>query len=33
MHNEAAELARQAGLLAVMDKCILKEHIKRFRLP
>ena len=33
IHNEAAKLARQAGLLAVMDKCILKEHIKRFHLP
>ena len=32
MHSEAAERARQAGLLAVMDTCILKEHIKRFRL-
>jgi uncharacterized protein len=32
MHAEAAERARQAGLLVVMDACILKEHIKRFRL-
>ena len=32
MHAEAAERARQAGLLVVMDTCILKEHIKRFRL-
>ena len=31
-HAEAAERARQAGLLVVMDTCILKEHIKRFRL-
>lgn len=32
MHPEAAERARQAGLFVVMDTCILKEHIKRFRL-
>lgn len=32
MHVEAAESARRAGLLAVMNTCILKEHIKRFRL-
>ena len=32
MHAEAAEKARRAGLLVVMDTCILKEHIKRFRL-
>ncbi|MGA9882911.1 MAG: CoA-binding protein [Candidatus Acidiferrales bacterium] len=32
MHAEAAERARRAGLLVVMDTCILKEHIKRFRL-
>lgn len=32
VHPEAAESARQAGLLVVMDTCILKEHIKRFRL-
>jgi predicted CoA-binding protein len=31
-HAEAAERARRAGLLTVMDACILKEHIKRFRL-
>jgi len=30
--SEAAEKARVAGLFVVMDKCILKEHIKRFRL-
>jgi uncharacterized protein len=29
MHEEAAEKARQAGIFVVMDKCILKEHIKR----
>ena len=33
IHPEAAESARRAGLLVVMDACILKEHIKRFRLP
>jgi predicted CoA-binding protein len=32
IHSEAAERARAAGLCVVMDKCILKEHIKRFRL-
>lgn len=31
-HPEAAEKARRAGLFVVMDACILKEHIKRFRL-
>jgi uncharacterized protein len=29
VHREAAEKARRAGILVVMDKCILKEHIKR----
>jgi predicted CoA-binding protein len=29
VHHKAAEKARQAGLFVVMDKCILKEHIKR----
>lgn len=33
IHHEACETARKAGLVAVMDSCILKEHIKRFRLP
>jgi len=28
---EAAERARKAGLVAVMDLCILKEHARRFR--
>jgi uncharacterized protein len=32
IHSEAAEKARRAGLFVVMDSCILKEHIKRFRL-
>jgi hypothetical protein len=32
IHPEAAERARQAGLVVVMNACILKEHIKRFRL-
>jgi predicted CoA-binding protein len=26
VHEQAAQLARQAGLTVVMDKCILKEH-------
>jgi uncharacterized protein len=29
IHREAAEKARKAGIFVVMDKCILKEHIKR----
>jgi uncharacterized protein len=29
VHQEAAKRARQAGIFVVMDKCILKEHIKR----
>jgi uncharacterized protein len=29
VHHEAAEKARRAGIIVVMDKCILKEHIKR----
>ena len=32
IHHEAAERARRAGLFVRMDSCILKEHIKRFRL-
>ncbi|HXJ17562.1 MAG TPA: CoA-binding protein [Candidatus Polarisedimenticolia bacterium] len=32
IHHEAAERARRAGLVVVMNSCILKEHIKRFRL-
>lgn len=31
VHEEAAEKARQAGIFVVMDRCILKEHRKRFR--
>ena len=31
IHSEAAERARSAGLVVVMDACILKEHMKRFR--
>ena len=33
MHAEAAERSRCAGLVVIVNKCILKEHIKRFRLP
>jgi uncharacterized protein len=29
VHQEAAEKARRAGIFVIMDKCILKEHIKR----
>jgi uncharacterized protein len=32
IHSEAAERARRAGLVVVIDQCILKEHVKRFRL-
>lgn len=31
VHEEAAEKARQAGILVLMDRCILKEHRKRHR--
>lgn len=31
-HPEAAERARSAGLFVVQNTCILKEHIKRFKL-
>ena len=31
IHPEAAEKAWQAGLLVVMDHCMLKEHVKRSR--
>jgi hypothetical protein len=30
---EAAERAARAGLMVVMDRCILKEHVKKFREP
>jgi predicted CoA-binding protein len=30
IHEEAAQKARKAGLFVVMDKCILKEHRRRF---
>ena len=30
IHERAAERARAAGLLVVQDRCILKEHAKRF---
>jgi len=30
IHEEAAEKARRAGIFVVMDKCILKEHRRRF---
>ena len=29
-HEEAATRARQAGLEVIQDRCILKEHAKRF---
>jgi predicted CoA-binding protein len=31
IHEKAAEKARKAGILVVMDHCILKEHRARFR--
>jgi len=31
VHEDAAQRARDAGLFVVMDRCILKEHAKRFR--
>jgi len=31
IHEKAAEKARLAGILVVMDRCILKEHHERFR--
>jgi predicted CoA-binding protein len=30
IHEKAAEKARQAGLVVIMDRCILKEHHARF---
>jgi predicted CoA-binding protein len=32
IHPEAGERGRRASLVVVMNACILKEHIKRFRL-
>lgn len=31
IHEAAAQRARVAGLMVVMDLCILKEHARRFR--
>lgn len=31
IHERAAEKASKAGILVVMDRCILKEHQARFR--
>ena len=28
VHREAAQTAKEAGLEVVMDRCILKEHIR-----
>jgi predicted CoA-binding protein len=33
IHADAAEKTRRAGMFVIMNACILKEHIKRFRLP
>ena len=30
VHEQAAAKARKAGIFVVMDKCILKEHRRRF---
>ncbi len=30
VHEAAAKKAREAGITVIMDKCILKEHRKRF---
>jgi len=32
IHPVAADCARQAGLLVMMDSCILKEHARRLRI-
>jgi len=32
IHSEAAERARRAGLFVIQNTCILKEHVKRFKL-
>ncbi len=31
IHERAAEKARKTGIIVVMDLCILKEHLARFR--
>ena len=31
IHEKAADKARNAGIVVVMDRCILKEHRARFR--
>ena len=31
IHEAAAERARAAGLMVVMNLCLLKEHVRRFR--
>lgn len=30
IHEEAAQRARDAGLVVIQDRCILKEHAKRY---
>ncbi len=30
IHEQAAQRARDAGITVIMDRCILKEHAKRF---
>jgi len=31
INEEAASLAREAGILVVMDRCMLKEHVRMLR--
>jgi predicted CoA-binding protein len=31
VNQKAADKARRAGIFVVMDRCILKEHLQRFR--
>jgi hypothetical protein len=33
VHAEAAERARQAGILVIMNRCMFKEHLRRSREP